>query len=70
MLQGTLTGITSVLLIIAIVIVVLLWWRRGWFIQWLKGTLGFVLVLLTVAGVFALVDLWSYRQLLQEQPLL
>ena len=69
MLQGTLTGITSVLLIIAIVIVVLLWWRRGWLIQWLKGTLGFVLVLLTVAGVFALVDLWSYRQLLQEQPL-
>ncbi|MAD46730.1 MAG: hypothetical protein CMI02_04070 [Oceanospirillaceae bacterium] len=69
MLQGTLTGLTSVLLIAAIVIVVVLWWRRGWFIQWLKGTLGFVLLLAVIAGIFMLVDLWSYKQLLQEQPL-
>jgi len=69
MLQGTLTGLTGVFLIVAVVFIIILWWGRGWFMQWLKGTIGLLLLLAVLGGVFMLADLWSYKQLLKEQPL-
>lgn len=69
MLQGSLTGITGLFLIIALILIVFLWWGRGWFVQWLKGTAGFVLLVLSIMAVFMLVDVWSYRQTQAEQPL-
>lgn len=69
MLQGSLTAILMVLLTVAIVGVLVLWWRKGWFIQWLKGSAGLLLLLLSVTLLFSLADLWSYRQLLKEEPL-
>ncbi len=69
MLQGTLTGLTLTFILLAVLLMVVLWWRRGWFVQWLKGSAGFILLALTVVAVFMLVDIWSYRQLLQEEPL-
>lgn len=69
MLQGSLTGIAGILLFIALILIVFLWWGRGWFLQWLKGSAGMLLLAGSVISVFMLVDLWSYRQLLDEEPL-
>ncbi|MCD8524145.1 MAG: hypothetical protein LRY66_13005 [Saccharospirillaceae bacterium] len=69
MLQGSLTGIALVFLLVALVVIVMLWWGRGWFVQWLKGTAGLVLLISSVIAVFMLVDIWSYKQLLKEEPL-
>ncbi|MDK2778937.1 MAG: cation/multidrug efflux pump [Pseudomonadota bacterium] len=69
MLQGTLTGLTLTFILLAVLLIVVLWWGRGWFVQWLKGSAGFILLALTVVAVFMLVDIWSYRQLLKEEPL-
>lgn len=69
MLQGSLTAIISLFVIIGLVVVLLLWWKRGWFLQWLKGTAGMALLAACIAGAFMIVDLWSYRQLLEEEPL-
>ena len=62
MLQGSLTAALVVFSIIALVIIVLLWWRRDWFVQWLKGTAGFVLLALIIYMLLTLSDLWSYQQ--------
>lgn len=69
MLQGSLSAVLSLLLLISIIVIIMLWWRRGWFIQWLKGTIGMVLLALSVVIAFSLADLWSYRQLLKEKSL-
>lgn len=69
MLQGTLTGLTVIFLLCTITLIVLLWWGRGWFVQWLKGSAGFILLIVSAVAVFMLADIWSYRQLLEEQPL-
>ncbi len=69
MLQMSLSATLVLLLIVAVVVIVLLWWRRGWFIQWLKGTAGMLMLVLAIVLAFSLADLWSYRQLLEEKPL-
>ncbi len=69
MLQMSLSATLVLLLVVAIVAIVLLWWRRGWFIQWLKGTAGMLMLVLAIVLAFSLADLWSYRQLLEEKPL-
>ncbi|MCA6060923.1 cation/multidrug efflux pump [Thalassolituus sp. ST750PaO-4] len=69
MLQGSLTGFTLVFLLVALAVIVVLWWGRDWFIQWLKGTVGLVLLVSSIVAVFMLVDIWSYKQLLKEEPL-
>jgi len=69
MLQPSLTALTVVLILIALVGIALVWRGREWFINWLKGSLGFVLLGGCIMAVFTLVDLWSYRQLLHEEPL-
>lgn len=69
MLQTTLSALLLFLLVIAVIAVIALWWRRGWFIQWLKGSAGILLLVFAVVLAFSLNDLWSYRQLLNEKPL-
>lgn len=69
MLQGSLTAALVVLLLVALVCIVLLWWRRDWFIQWLKGTLGFVLLAFIIYAFLALTDLWSYQQFNREESI-
>lgn len=69
MLQNGLTGIAGIFLLIALVLIVFFWWGRGWFMQWLKGTMGFVMLFLSIVAIFMLVDVWSYQQLQAEKPL-
>lgn len=69
MLQISLTAVLVTFLVAVVVAIMLLWWRRGWFLQWLKGTAGMLMLVLAIVLVFALTDLWSYRQLLEERPL-
>ncbi len=69
MLQGSLSAVLLLVLLIAVIGIVALWWRRGWFIQWLKGSAGMLLLFLSILILFSLADLWSYRQLLNEKPL-
>lgn len=68
MLQSILTVVMAVLVLVALVAIILLWWQKGWFVQWLKGSMGMLLLAGAVVAVFALVDLWSYQSW-QEQPL-
>lgn len=42
--------------------------RQTWFIQWLRGTAGLVLVLAAVYFTLFAVNLFSYHQLTREQP--
>lgn len=43
--------------------------RRGWFLGWLKGMLGFALAAFAVIVVLAAWDIWSYEELLADKPL-
>ncbi|WP_430462425.1 hypothetical protein ACQUQU_06470 [Thalassolituus sp. LLYu03] len=69
MLQGGLTGLAGIFLLVALVMILYFWWGRGWFIQWLKGSMGFALLILSIMAIFTVVDVWSYHQLQAEQPL-
>ncbi|WP_439135062.1 cation/multidrug efflux pump [Pseudomaricurvus sp.] len=64
-------GLAVVVAIIAIA--VLLWalktlFRRGWFLGWLKGTLGLVLVSIAIVIGLLAWDVFSYEELLGDTP--
>lgn len=67
MLQGSLSAVIILFFIALVALVVFLWWRSEWFIQWLKGTTGIVLIIGALLLLFSLVDLWSYQQLNSEK---
>lgn len=69
MLQPSLTAVIVALILIALIGIALVWRGRQWFMYWLKGSIGFALLAGCVMAAFSLVDLWSYRQLLHEEPL-
>lgn len=69
MLQGSLTAILVFFIALALVGVMLAWRRRGWLMQWLKGNFGLILLLAGVWLFLSVLDLWSYRQLLKEEPI-
>lgn len=69
MLQGSLSVIVIVLAFLAIVGVIILWRNKGWFLQWLKGSFGFLLVIFVIVCGFVLSDLWSYKQFEKEHPI-
>jgi len=69
MLQPSLTVLLVVLIVIAVFVIAIAWRGREWFIYWIKGSIGMLMLGLCIFAVFTLVDLWSYRQLQQEQPL-
>ncbi len=66
MLQGSLSTLIILLVIAISVVVVLLLWKGKWFKQWLKGTIGISLIVLSIFFLIGLVDLWSYQQLNKE----
>lgn len=69
MLQSSITAAAVVAIIAALFGIALLWRGREWFVYWLKGSAGLVLLSACIIAIFTLVDLWSYRQLLHEQSL-
>lgn len=69
MLQPSLTVITIIFILIALIAIAFAWKGREWFMHWLKGSVGFLLLAGCISAAFALADLWSYRQLLEEEPL-
>lgn len=69
MLQSSITIAAIIAVIAALFALALLWRGREWFMYWLKGSAGFALLGGCIITVFTLVDLWSYRQLLHEEPL-
>lgn len=69
MLQPVLTAVSALLILISVILVFTLWSHRGWVKAWLKGSFGFIFLAIAIFLAFALMDIWSYRQLLKEQPL-
>lgn len=69
MLQSGLTAALVFFSVIALVGLVFLWRNKGWFVQWLKGSSGFVLLSFVVLIFFVLSDLWTYKQLSKEQAI-
>ena len=69
MLQPSLTALTVIFILIALVVIALVWKGREWFVYWLKGSIGFAMLFACISAAFALADLWSYRQLMHEEPL-
>ena len=43
--------------------------RSGWFLGWLKGTIGFVLTAIALILVLAAWDIYSYKELMADKPL-
>lgn len=69
MLQGSIIFILVVVALITLVIAGYLLFRRGWFMIWLKATLAFSLVGITLVSFMALFDILSYRNLTAEVPI-
>ena len=61
-----------VLVVIAFVFLIgasLILFHRGWFIKWLRGSSGVIMLVLAVLLVLAAFDFSSYRALTSEEPL-
>ncbi len=69
MLQASLTTVFGIAIVIALIAIVLLWSGKGWFTQWLKGTVGFLLLASSIWTLLLLWDLWTYRAVVAEHPL-
>lgn len=69
MLQSGLLLFSVILIIAALVGVVLLWRNKGWFLQWLKGSAGFVLLFVVLICLLVMSDLWSYNSAVHESPI-
>lgn len=69
MLQGGLSAVLLLLSLAAVVGIVVLWRNKGWFVQWLKGSSGFLLLFIVVVAFFVLSDVWSYKQFNKEQSI-
>lgn len=60
--------IVALALVFALFAVKLLF-RRGWFLAWLKGSFGFVLVCLGVTVSLVAWDVFHYEEILEEKPI-
>ncbi|MGK0249990.1 MAG: hypothetical protein ACI910_002754 [Oleispira sp.] len=69
MLQGSMVFILVVTGLLAVFGAGFLLFRRGWFWIWLKASLAMSLVAFTVAALFSLLDVLTYKQLLSEVPI-
>jgi hypothetical protein len=61
--------LSIVLLLVCLFIVYKVLFRRGWLIQWIKGSAGFVMLLLCVLLGLAAWDLFSYENLKKEEAI-
>jgi hypothetical protein len=69
MLQGSMVFILVVTGLCAVFGAGYLLFRRGWFWIWIKASLAMSLVGFTVAVLFSLLDVLTYKQLLSEVPI-
>ncbi|MFL0806584.1 MAG: hypothetical protein K6L60_04770 [Oceanobacter sp.] len=65
--DALLVGMAVVLLVILIV-VGRMWVGRSWFVQWLKGTAGMIMLFAGALLSFVLVDIWTYHQAESSTP--
>jgi hypothetical protein len=65
--DALLVGMAVVLLVILIV-VGRMWVGRSWFVQWLKGTAGMIMLFAGALLSFVLVDIWTYHQAQSSTP--
>lgn len=64
-------GLAVVVAIIAVLVLIgalKTLFRRGWFLNWLKGTFGLVLLILAIVVGLLAWDVFSYEELLGETP--
>lgn len=52
----------AVVLVGILFIVGTMWVGRSWFMQWLKGTTGMIMLFVGAILAFVLVDIWTYQQ--------
>ncbi|WP_419810646.1 hypothetical protein [Bacterioplanoides sp.] len=69
MLQTGLTVFAAVFILIGIIVIAMMWRGKEWFVYWIKGSVGMLMLTGCILAAFTLVDLWSYRQLQSEEPL-
>lgn len=61
MLQGSLLTILIGMVFVCLLAMLFFWRQSGWFIQWLKGSIGFSLLLSAIVLAFSAADLWGYH---------
>ncbi|TVZ39298.1 hypothetical protein P886_3696 [Alteromonadaceae bacterium 2753L.S.0a.02] len=69
MLYSAFAGITILFALVAVYFGVKLIGRAGWLLAWLRGTAGIALVGIAVLFVLVALDLFSYRQVLNNKTL-
>lgn len=69
MLQTGLTVFAAVFFLFAIIVIAIAWRGKEWFIYWIKGSIGMLMLAGCIFAAFTLVDVWSYKQLEKEEPL-
>ncbi|MCY0965434.1 hypothetical protein [Parathalassolituus penaei] len=62
MIQSVLVVSLSAVALVLLLIVAKMWVGKEWFVQWLKGNLGIVMIVVSVLLVFSAIDAASYRQ--------
>ena len=62
MLLETLLAGFAVVLVGILFVVGTMWVGRSWFIQWLKGTTGMIMLFVGAILSFVVVDIWTYHQ--------
>tara|TARA_R110002050_G_scaffold199111_12_gene333924 strand:+ start:1837 stop:2478 length:642 start_codon:yes stop_codon:yes gene_type:complete len=70
MLHDTLISSLGFVIFLILVIVAFMWLGKSWFIQWLKGTAGMLMLFGGFLLVYVILDLWSYDQAHPDVPAL
>lgn len=69
MLQSGLIILSVVFIVAALIGTVLMWRNKGWFMQWLKGSFGFLLLFGALLCLLVINDLSSYKNVTRETPI-
>lgn len=68
MLHDSLLGALGGAILAILFFVGSMWLGRSWFMQWLKGTSGMVMLFVGAILAFVLTDVWTYRQSVATAP--
>ncbi|MDP2546757.1 hypothetical protein [Oceanobacter sp. 4_MG-2023] len=68
MLHDALLGLLGSIIVLILVVVAVMWLGQSWFIQWLKGTAGMLMLFGGFLLVYIALDLWSYKQAQPDVP--
>lgn len=69
MVYDILAALIVTLAVLCALLAVKLLFRRGWFLAWLKGSVGFSLVCLGVVVALVAWDVFHYEEVLEEKPI-